>query len=334
MCRPTRARSHRSDRNADFRSRSGSVASVPSHASGPSEADDPARTDRGALDAAVARYRRAERAVGWTLGLLVAVVFLGVGAAPSFWAGIAVGLALVAALRVPAYRRRGFTRLRTGAPPEAVVREFASARPPVLAFQWGVDEIRVSGDGAADSGVEPRESPPSLRRRTRSRISSGSELPRSTPRSRFGTRDRVSVSAPRATAPGPTVSPARRSRSRGPPTAGCGGRTRPRSAKRPAAGASSGSNCGRRVGSDSADSRGDGSRVGATTPRSRRRATRSPTGRCRRRADSLRRPTLPARSRGGARGLRAEPSAAVSRLSRPRVRVTGSFCPSRDEAQT
>lgn len=138
---------------------------MPSDASGPSGAGDPDRIDPDALDAAVARYRRAERAVSWTLALLVAAAFLGAVAALSFWPGIAVGLALAAALRLPAYRRRGFTRLRTSAAPETVVREFSSARPPVLAFQWGAaDEVRASGadgvgpDGETGLDPEPAES--------------------------------------------------------------------------------------------------------------------------------------------------------------------------------
>lgn len=125
----------------------------------PPASDGSLRIDRDALDAAVTRYRRIERAAGWSLALAVAGGFLAAIAALSFWPGVAVGVVLLAALRLPAYRRSGSSRLRTDAPPETVVREFASARPPVLAFQWGIaDAVRVSGDGSAgpDRSTETR----------------------------------------------------------------------------------------------------------------------------------------------------------------------------------
>ncbi|MYL15484.1 hypothetical protein GLW36_02330 [Halorubrum terrestre] len=97
----------------------------------------------------VGRYRRAERAASWTLALIAVGAFLAAVAALSFWPGAAVGAVLLVALRVPLFRRRGSTRLRTDATPEAVVREFATATPPILAFQWVVaDEVRR--DGATD----------------------------------------------------------------------------------------------------------------------------------------------------------------------------------------
>ena len=134
--------------------------SDPSSSAGASAPDAPprvdsSRVDRGALDAAVARYRRAERVVSWTLALLVAGAFLAAVAALSLWPGVAVATVLVVALRLPAFRRRGSTRLRTDAPPETVVREFASSTPPVLAFQWGVaDEIRGPDGEATALGAE------------------------------------------------------------------------------------------------------------------------------------------------------------------------------------
>lgn len=119
--------------------------------SSPSDARTPPSTDRDALDDAVRSYHRAERAVSWTLALLVAGAFLAAVAALSFWPGVAVAAVLVVALRLPVYRRSGTTRLRTDAPPEAVVRQFASERPPVLAFQWGIaDEIRTDEGDAPD----------------------------------------------------------------------------------------------------------------------------------------------------------------------------------------
>lgn len=110
--------------------------------------------DASDVRSVVARYRRAERAVSWTLALLVVAAFLAAVAALSFWPSVAVVTGLVVALRVPLFRRRGSTRLRTDAPPAAVVRQFASATPPNLAFQWGVaDEVRNVADprGAADA---------------------------------------------------------------------------------------------------------------------------------------------------------------------------------------
>ena len=108
------------------------------------------RVDRDALDAAIAGYHRAERAASWTLALLVVAAFLAAVAALSFWPGAAVALLLALALRVPVFRRDGSARLRTDAPPEAVIEEFASATPPTLALQWGVaDEVRRPSDATA-----------------------------------------------------------------------------------------------------------------------------------------------------------------------------------------
>src|SRR6056297_1916212 len=110
--------------------------------------------DASNVRSVVARYRRAERAASWTLALLVVAAFLAAVAALSFWPGMAAGTALVVALRVPVFRRRGSTRLRTDAPPAAVVRQFASAKPPNLAFQWGVaDEVRNAADATDPAGA-------------------------------------------------------------------------------------------------------------------------------------------------------------------------------------
>ncbi|WP_283401897.1 hypothetical protein [Halorubrum sp. DM2] len=120
--------------------------------SSPSDARTPPPTDRDALDDAVRGYRRAERVVSWTLALLVAGAFLAAVTALSFWPGVAVGAVLVVALRLPLYRRSGTTRLRTDARPEAVVRQFASETPPVLAFQWGIaDDVRTAGGDTPDT---------------------------------------------------------------------------------------------------------------------------------------------------------------------------------------
>lgn len=125
--------------------------SDPSGPSDPTVRGDPSpRVDRDALVAAVGRYHRVERIVNWALALSVAGAFLAAVAAVSLWPGVAVAAALAVALRVPVYRRRGSYRLRTGAPVETVAREFASARPPVLAFQWSLaDEVRTGGTADA-----------------------------------------------------------------------------------------------------------------------------------------------------------------------------------------
>ncbi|MFC7325471.1 hypothetical protein ACFQMF_12870 [Halorubrum rutilum] len=97
------------------------------------------------------RYRRVERAVVWLVALAAAVTFLVAFALADLVPALAVAAALVVAFRAPILRRSGTTRLRTDAAPEAVVEAFASATPPVLAFQWGTaDEIRpASGGGDA-----------------------------------------------------------------------------------------------------------------------------------------------------------------------------------------
>ncbi|KDS90794.1 hypothetical protein FK85_10015 [Halorubrum saccharovorum] len=129
-----------------------SDSSSPSDSAGSGAESPVVPDDHEALAAAVDRYHRVELAVSWALALLVAGAFLAVVAAVSFWPGVAVAAVLAIALRVPIYRRRGSVRLRTEVSPGAVVREFASSRPPILAFQWGVaDEVRDTGgeDGTA-----------------------------------------------------------------------------------------------------------------------------------------------------------------------------------------
>ena len=97
----------------------------------------------------VKRYHRIERAVGWLLALAAAGTFMVAFALADIVPALAVAAGLVVAFRAPVLRRRGTTRLRTDAPPEGVIEAFASATPPVLAFQWGVaDEVRPASDGA------------------------------------------------------------------------------------------------------------------------------------------------------------------------------------------
>jgi len=95
------------------------------------------------------RYHRVERAVGWLVALAAAGTFLVAFALTDLVPALAVAAGLVVAFRAPVLRRSGTTRLRTDAAPEAVIGEFASATPPVLAFQWGTaDEVRSMSDGA------------------------------------------------------------------------------------------------------------------------------------------------------------------------------------------
>lgn len=95
------------------------------------------------------QYRRVERAVVWLVALAAAVTFLVAFALADLVPALAVAAALVVAFRAPILRRSGTTRLRTDAAPEAVVEEFTSPTPPVLAFQWGTaDEVRPASDGA------------------------------------------------------------------------------------------------------------------------------------------------------------------------------------------
>ena len=95
------------------------------------------------------RYHRVERGVGWLVALAAAGTLLVAFALTDLVPALAAAAALVVAFRAPILRRSGTTRLRTDAAPEAAVEEFASATPPVLAFQWGTaDAVRPTSDGA------------------------------------------------------------------------------------------------------------------------------------------------------------------------------------------
>ncbi|OYR45716.1 hypothetical protein [Halorubrum sp. Hd13] len=116
--------------------------------SSPSTSPD-ADARRSAVRPIAKRYRRAERAVSWLVALSVAGAFLAAFALADLLPALAVGAVLLVAVRTPFLRRRGTTRLLTDASPEAVTEAFASATPPVLAFQWAVaDEVRPTSDGA------------------------------------------------------------------------------------------------------------------------------------------------------------------------------------------
>ena len=115
--------------------------------SSPSTSPD-ADARRSAVRSIAKRYRRAERAVSWLVALSVAGAFLTAFALADLLPALAVGAVLLVAVRAPVLRRRGTTRLLTDASPDAVIEEFASATPPVLAFQWAVaDEVRPTPEG-------------------------------------------------------------------------------------------------------------------------------------------------------------------------------------------
>jgi hypothetical protein len=114
----------------------------------PSESPHP-DDDRPDVRSVAKRYHRVERAVSWLVALTAVGAFLVAVDRFGLVPGVAVAAALAVALRAPVLRRGGATRLRSDAAPDAVVAEFASATPPVLAFQWAVaDEVRPASDGA------------------------------------------------------------------------------------------------------------------------------------------------------------------------------------------
>ncbi|WP_128905459.1 hypothetical protein [Halorubrum amylolyticum] len=124
----------------------------------PSPSTSP-RTERepSSVQSVVRRYHRVERVVSWLTAIASVGAFLGALAALSLLPALGAAVVLLVALRAPVFRRRGTVRLRAEADPETVVDEFASATPPVLAFQWGVaDEVVPGADerGGVD-GNEP-----------------------------------------------------------------------------------------------------------------------------------------------------------------------------------
>lgn len=96
------------------------------------------------------RYRRLERptsfAVALAFGLVVGVAFVTL----TLVQALVVALLAAVVLRFPVFRSGGRTTLATDAPPDAVRRDFESAHPPVLAFQWGIaDEVSETEEGWA-----------------------------------------------------------------------------------------------------------------------------------------------------------------------------------------
>lgn len=113
----------------------------------PSESDTAVPAEAAAV---ARRYRRLERptsfAVALAFGLVVGVAFVTLALVQA----LVVALLAAVVLRFPVFRSGGRTTLATDATPEAVRRDFGSARPPVLAFQWGIaDEVRETDEGWA-----------------------------------------------------------------------------------------------------------------------------------------------------------------------------------------
>ncbi|MUW14494.1 hypothetical protein GJ633_07270 [Halorubrum sp. CBA1125] len=116
----------------------------------PSATDSDPVNARSDVRRIVRRYHRLERATSWTVALSAGGAFLVTYGALSLWPALGVAGALVVATRLPAFRRRGTTRLRTEAAPETVRAAFAGPEPPILAFQWGIaDEVVPTDDGTA-----------------------------------------------------------------------------------------------------------------------------------------------------------------------------------------
>lgn len=106
-------------------------------------------TDRLAVAAVVSRYHRTERAVSWTLALLVAALCVAALVRLSLLPGVLVVVGILVLARGPVVRRSGTTRLRTDRDLESVRFDFTSPKPPILALQWGVaDDVTPTANGA------------------------------------------------------------------------------------------------------------------------------------------------------------------------------------------
>ncbi|ELZ85507.1 hypothetical protein C453_06818 [Haloferax elongans ATCC BAA-1513] len=94
------------------------------------------------------RYYRRERLLSFLVVSLVTSLFLGSYLLTSLLPAVVVVAALlVVVARAPILQSYGTVRLRTDDAPEAVVNEFASPTPPMLALQWGVADEVTTGDG-------------------------------------------------------------------------------------------------------------------------------------------------------------------------------------------
>ncbi|SEK48312.1 hypothetical protein [Haloferax larsenii] len=94
------------------------------------------------------RYYRRERLLSTLVVALVTSLFLGSYLLTSLLPAVVVAALLVVVARAPILQSYGTVRLRSDDAPATVVDAFASPTPPMLAFQWGVADEVVTGDGA------------------------------------------------------------------------------------------------------------------------------------------------------------------------------------------
>lgn len=94
------------------------------------------------------RYLRRERALSALIVVLAAAGFLGTFVATSLVPAVVVGGLLIVVARAPIVEARGTVWLRTDEDAESVVKSFTRATPPILAFQWGIADEILTGDGA------------------------------------------------------------------------------------------------------------------------------------------------------------------------------------------
>jgi|AntRauTorcE11898_2_1112593.scaffolds.fasta_scaffold32783_1 hypothetical protein len=114
----------------------------------PSDHDEPIVPQQAA--AVAKRYRRIERPISFAavlpVGIAAGVAYVTFTLVPA----MLVALVATVAVRIPVFQTSGRVTLATDAPPEAVRREFESACPLGLAFQWGIaDEIERTEEGWA-----------------------------------------------------------------------------------------------------------------------------------------------------------------------------------------
>lgn len=94
------------------------------------------------------RYQRIERPISGAVALVVAAVAaVGMLYLPLV-SGLIVAAVILFAVKAPLFKTVETARLVTDAPPEAVRADFESTTPPMLAFQWGVADVRSIVDDA------------------------------------------------------------------------------------------------------------------------------------------------------------------------------------------
>ncbi|WP_273836920.1 hypothetical protein [Halococcus sp. PRR34] len=98
--------------------------------------------------AAVAtRYKRLERPISGVLALLIGAAVVLAVTNLQLVVGLGVAVGLLVAFRLPIFKSKGTAVLETDGDVESVQREFTSATPPVLPFQWGIaDSVDWNGD--------------------------------------------------------------------------------------------------------------------------------------------------------------------------------------------